>query len=154
MIEIHCNLCDGKFMLDKEPKNWTCTCQNKPKTMKFTVLLKCQKGHRTWTHSRNADCQDCVKEKTINTAKRLLAMQSNAKHESLKQEIVETNRILTNKKQDYFKKKILADSSIIEIPDLLKNLIDTVNSMRKDNKNSEKLDILGVKLKELENRIA
>ena len=154
MIEIHCNLCDGKFMLDKEPKNWTCTCQNKPKTMKFTVLLKCQKGHRTWTHSRNADCQDCVKEKTINTAKRLLAMQSNAKHESLEQEIVRTNRIINNKTQDYFKKKILADSSIIEIPDLLKNLIETVNSMRKDNKNSEKLDILGVKLKELEGRIA
>ena len=154
MIEIHCNLCDGKFMLDKEPKNFSCICQNKPKTMKFTVLLKCQNGHRSWTHSRMADCQECVKEKTINTAKRLLAMNHNPKHESIEQEIVKTNRIINNKTQDYFKKKILADSSIIEIPDLLKNLIETVNSMRKDNENREKLDILGVKLKELEGRIA
>lgn len=154
MIEIHCNLCDGKFILDKEPQNFSCICQNKPKTMKFTVLLKCQMGHRSWTHSRMADCQDCVKEKTIKTAKRLLAMNQNPKHESIEQEIVKTNRIINNKKTDYFKKKILADSSIIEIPELLRNLIKTVNSMRKDNQNREKLDDLDVKLKELEGKIA
>lgn len=151
-FEIHCNYCNGNFIQSEPDENWICICQKKPKTMKFTSLLKCQEGHRNWIHSRNADCPDCQNEKMIKTAKKLLAIQSDPKRQAIEQSIVETNRIFHNNKTSFFKKKMLVDSSLIEIPNLLKELIQSVDSMKKDNDNSKKLDDLGYKLKDLESK--
>ena len=151
-FEVHCNLCNGNFILDKEPDvNWSCICRNKPKP--WSILNHCSNGHTSWLKNMNGECDECQKQKTIKTAKKLLEIQSDPKRQAIEQSIVETDRILRNKKEEYFKKKMLVDSSLIEIPDLLRNLIETVNSMKKDNENSEKLDDLDAKLKELESKI-
>ena len=150
-FEIHCHRCNGNFILDKEPDaNWSCICRNKPKP--WSILNHCSNGHTSWLKNMSGDCEECQKQKTIKTAKKLLEIQSDPKRQAIEQSIVETDRILRNKKDEYFKKKMLVDSSLIEIPDLLRNLIETVNSMKKDNENSEKLDDLDSKLKDLESR--
>src|SRR3990167_4242970 len=73
--------------------------------------------------------------------------------ESLEQSIVKTDQIIRQKKEDFIKKKMAIDQAIIDTPDLLKELIKTVNSLKKDDENSEKLDDLDAKLKELESKI-
>ena len=101
----------------------------------------------------NGECEECSKQKTIKTAKKLLAMQSDPKRIALEQSIVKTDQIIRQKKEDFIKKKMAIDQAIIDTPDLLKELIKTVNSLKKDDENSEKLDDLDAKLKELESKI-
>lgn len=150
-FEVNCTLCSGKFILEKEPDaDWKCICRNKPKL--FSKLLHCSNGHTSWINSMNGECDECQKQKTIKTAKKLLAIQSDPKRIAIEQSIVETDQIIRQKKEDFFKRKMLIDDSIIEIPNLLKDIIKTVNSMKKDDENSKKLDNLGSKLKDMENK--
>lgn len=106
MLEVHCNLCSGNFILDNEPNaTWSCICQNKPKNMPYSILLKCSKGHRTWVRSRSKECSECQKEKTIEVAKKLLEIQSKVPHQNTRQSIVKTNKILhTSSKKFHIKK--------------------------------------------------
>ena len=152
MFEVHCNFCSGNFILDKQPDaNWSCICRNKPKP--WSILHHCSNGHTTWLKNMNGECEECSKQKTIKTAKKLLAMQSDPKRIALEQSIVKTDQIIRQKKEDFIKKKMAIDQAIIDTPDLLKELIKTVNSLKKDDENSEKLDDLDAKLKELESKI-
>ena len=150
-FEVVCNYCKGKFFLEKEPDaNWSCICKNKPRP--WSILNHCSNGHTSWLKNMNGECEECQKQKTIKTAKRLLQIQSDPKRQKILQNIVDTNRIFHSKKLDYIKKKKQVDDSILEIPNLLKDIIKTVNSMKKDDENSKKLDDLDSKLKELETR--
>jgi len=115
-FEVHCNLCSGDFILDKKPKaSWSCICQNKPKNMPYSILLKCSKDHRTWMRLRGERCSECQKERTIKTAKKLLEIQSGLNRQSIEHSIVETNRIFhtDNEKvhEKFYKKKALIYSS-------------------------------------------
>ncbi len=151
--EVVCLYCKGKFILENEPDaKWQCICRNKPKA--WSILNHCSNGHTTWLKNMNADCDICSKEKTIKTAKKLLAIQSDPKRQAMEQSIVETNRIFHNKQEEFFKRKKLTDDSIIEMPKLLRDMIKTVKSMKKDDENSKKLDGLESKLKDMESKFA
>jgi hypothetical protein len=105
MFEVHCNLCSGNFILDNKPNaSWSCICQNKPKNMPYSILLKCSKGHRMWARSRDIVCLECQKERTIEIAKKLLEIQSQVNHKSIEKSIVETNKILHTNKEEFYKK--------------------------------------------------
>ena len=149
--EAHCNFCNGKFMYDEEPKEFVCICLKKPKP--FSKLLHCGNGHTSWINSMNGECDECQKQKTIKTAKKLLAIQSDPKRMAIEQSIIQTDQIIRQKKDAFFRRKMLIDDSIIEIPNLLKDIIKTVNSMKKDDENSKKLDDLDSKLKDIESRL-
>ncbi|MBS3923137.1 MAG: hypothetical protein KGZ37_08345 [Nitrosarchaeum sp.] len=94
MFKVHCDFCSGDFILETEPNaSWSCICQNKPKNMPYSTLVKCSKGHRTWMRSRSEVCLECQKERTINAAKKFLEIQSNLNRKSIEESIIETNRI-------------------------------------------------------------
>lgn len=94
MFKVHCNFCSDDFILEKEPSSkWSCICQNKPKNMPYSILVKCSSGHRTWMLSRSEVCLECQKERTINAAKKFLEIQSNLNRSSIKKSIIETNRL-------------------------------------------------------------
>lgn len=118
MFEVHCNLCSGNFILDKEPNaSWSCICQNKPNNIPpYSTLLKCSNGHRTWIRSRSEECSECRKERTIKTAKKLLEIQSDLNRQGIEQSIVETNIIFHTAKEKFhekfYKKKALVVSSV------------------------------------------
>ena len=150
-FQVHCKLCSGNFIFEEEPTDFICICRNKPKP--WSILHHCSNGHTTWLKNMNADCDICSKEKTIKTAKKLLSIQSNPKRDEIEQSIVSTNRIFHNKQLEFFKRKKLADDSIIELPNLLKDMIKTVKSMKKDNENSKKLDYLESRLKDMESKL-
>ena len=102
MFEVHCNFCSGNFILDKQPDaNWSCICRNKPKP--WSILHHCSNGHKTWIKNMNGECEECSKQKTIKTAKKLLAMQSDPKRIALEQSIVKTDQIIRQKKEDFIK---------------------------------------------------
>ena len=113
MFEAHCNLCSGNFILDNKPNtSWYCICQNKPKNIPYSTLLKCSNGHRTWIRSRGEKCSECQKEITIKTAKKLLEIQSDLNRQSVEQLIVETNRIF-HTSRDKFHKKFLQKKELV-----------------------------------------
>lgn len=149
-FEVHCNFCNGNFIFEQEPVDFVCICRNKPKL--FSKLLHCSNGHTSWINSMNGECDECQKQKTIKTAKKLLAIQSDPKRMEIEQSIVKTDQIIRQKKEDFFKRKMLIDDSIIEIPNLLKELIKTVDSIKKEDENNKKLDDLSFKLKDMETK--
>ncbi len=105
MFKVHGDFCSGDFILEKESNSKvSCICQNKPKNMPYSTLVKCSKGHRTWMRSRSEVCLECQKERTINAAKKFLEIQSNLNRSSIEESIIETNRIFYLNKEKLFLK--------------------------------------------------
>lgn len=105
MFKVHCNLCSGDFILDKEPtESWSCICQNKPNDVLYSTLLKCSNGHRMWMRSQDEVCLECQKERTIKAAKKFLEIQSDLNCKNVEQSIIETNRIFHSDEEKFYKK--------------------------------------------------